>query len=106
MYALMQQNNCIIYIFQGQTPITFGRQVISLCVAPFLLKDQRVLSAYPRDVIERAKTYLTAIKSVGAYQDSRGNAYVRNEVKDFIESQPGVKVASVDNIVTIDNATL
>ena len=50
------------------------------------------------DVIERAKTYLAAVKSVGAYQDSRGNALVRNEVKAFIESQPGVKVASINNI--------
>lgn len=89
----------------GQTPITFGRQVISLCVSPFLLKDPRVLQLFPSDVIARAKLYLEKVKSVGAYQDSRGNGYIRQEVKNFIERQPGVKVASIDNIFISNGAS-
>lgn len=89
----------------GQTPMTFPRQVISLCVSPFLLKDPRVLQLFPSDVIARAKLYLEKVKSVGAYQDSRGNGYIRDEVKTFIERQPGVKVESADNIFISNGAS-
>ena len=90
----------------GQKPLSYIRQVLSLMVAPFLLEQPEVLKSYPVDVIERAKLYLSKIDGgVGAYQDSRGNAYIRSEIKDFIESQPNVTVQSVDNIFITNGAS-
>ena len=45
----------------GQTPLTFPRQVLSLMMSPFLLKDPRALQLFPSDVIERAKLYLSKV---------------------------------------------
>ena len=90
----------------GQVPLTFGRQVLALLMAPFLLDDPRVASTFPPDVITRARTYLSNIKGgLGAYSDSRGNPYVRGEVAAFIERQgPGIKV-NIDNIFVSNGAS-
>ena len=47
----------------GQAPLTFGRQVLSLLIAPFLLKDPRIDSLFPEDVIKRAKLYMSKVYS-------------------------------------------
>lgn len=75
----------------GQNPITFGRQVLSLLMAPFLLDHPQVNSMFPPDAIARAKTYLANIKGgLGAYSDSKGNPYIRREIADFIQRSHGV----------------
>lgn len=90
----------------GQKPLTFNRQVLSLCVAPFLMENPEVVKTFPTDVVQRAKSYVKAIAGgVGAYQDSRGNSYIRNEIKTFIERQPNVKVESIDNIFITNGAS-
>ncbi|KAL6011426.1 Glutamate--glyoxylate aminotransferase 2 [Asimina triloba] len=43
----------------GQKPLTFPRQVIALCQAPFLLDDPNVGLVFPADAIARAKHYLS-----------------------------------------------
>ena len=69
----------------GQQPVTFTRQVLSLLMAPFLMDHPNVDSMFPPDAIARAKTYLKHMKGgVGAYSDSKGNPYIRQEIADFI----------------------
>ncbi|XP_020578664.1 glutamate--glyoxylate aminotransferase 2-like [Phalaenopsis equestris] len=72
----------------GQKPLTFPRQVVALCQAPFLLDDPNVeLSA---DAIARAKHYLSMTPGgLGAYSDSRGLPGIRKEIAEFIERRDG-----------------
>ena len=35
----------------GQVPLTYGRQVLALLMAPFLLKDARVTSIFPSGLL-------------------------------------------------------
>jgi aspartate/methionine/tyrosine aminotransferase len=46
---------------------------------------------FPPDAIARAKTYLKYIKGgLGAYSDSKGNPYIRQEIANFITEQSGM----------------
>ncbi|KAH9318807.1 hypothetical protein KI387_020576, partial [Taxus chinensis] len=70
----------------GQRPLTFPRQVLALCQAPFLMEDANVGIMFPGDAIARAKNYLAMTSGgVGAYTDSRGLPGIRKEVAEFIE---------------------
>ncbi|MBA0556593.1 hypothetical protein Golob_026678, partial [Gossypium lobatum] len=74
----------------GQKPLTFPRQVVALCQAPFLLDDPNVGLIFPADAIARAKHYLSLTSGgLGAYSDSRGIPGVRKEVAEFIERRDG-----------------
>lgn len=74
----------------GQKPLTFPRQVVALCQAPFLLDDPNVGLLFPADAIARAKHYLSLTSGgLGAYSDSRGLPGVRKEVAEFIERRDG-----------------
>ncbi|GAY36267.1 hypothetical protein CUMW_021020 [Citrus unshiu] len=74
----------------GQRPLTFPRQVVALCQAPFLLDDPNVGIVFPADAIARAKHYLSLTSGgLGAYSDSRGIPGVRKEVAEFIERRDG-----------------
>ncbi|KAM7251602.1 hypothetical protein ACFE04_023485 [Oxalis oulophora] len=74
----------------GQKPLTFPRQVVALCQAPFLLDDPNVGMLFPADAISRAKHYLSLTSGgLGAYSDSRGLPGIRKEVADFIERRDG-----------------
>ncbi|XP_065186389.1 alanine aminotransferase 2-like [Sycon ciliatum] len=70
----------------GQTPITFARQVLSLCMFP----DQPD-GTFPPDVHERAKNILDACsgRSIGSYTDSAGLALVRQDVCNYLEKRDG-----------------
>ncbi|GAA0168092.1 transaminase [Lithospermum erythrorhizon] len=74
----------------GQKPLTFPRQVVALCQAPFLLDDPNVGLIFPADAIAKAKHYLSLTSGgLGAYSDSRGIPGVRKEVAEFIERRDG-----------------
>ncbi|KAL1828719.1 hypothetical protein DCAR_0207974 [Daucus carota subsp. sativus] len=74
----------------GQKPLTFPRQVVALCQAPFLLDDPNVGLIFPADAIARAKYYLGLTSGgLGAYSDSRGLPGIRKEVAEFIEKRDG-----------------
>ncbi|XP_050375375.1 glutamate--glyoxylate aminotransferase 2 [Argentina anserina] len=74
----------------GQKPLTFPRQVVALCQAPFLLDDPNVGLLFPADAISRAKHYLSVTSGgLGAYSDSRGIPAIRKEVAEFIERRDG-----------------
>lgn len=75
-----------------QKPITFFRQVLSLLENPQLLEHEDVLKkslGYKEDVIERARTLLKDVKSVGAYSQSQGAPGIRQSVANFIERRDG-----------------
>ncbi|KAI7907038.1 pyridoxal phosphate-dependent transferase [Cokeromyces recurvatus] len=76
----------------NQKPITFFRQVASLCENPDLLKAENrllVSKLYPADAIARAEVLLKHIGSVGAYSHSKGIAHIRENVAKFIEQRDG-----------------
>ncbi|XP_057530809.1 glutamate--glyoxylate aminotransferase 2 [Amaranthus tricolor] len=74
----------------GQKPLTFPRQVVALCQAPFLLDDPNVGLVFPADTIARAKHYLSLTSGgLGAYSDSRGIPGVRKEIAEFIGRRDG-----------------
>jgi len=85
----------------GQKPLTFVRQTLSLLMNPALL-DMDL--GYPADVIERAKAYIAAVPSVGAYSDSQGVKLVRTHVASFIAARDGFP-ASADDIYLTDGAS-
>jgi glutamate--glyoxylate aminotransferase len=86
----------------GQSPITFNRQVMALLMAPFLIDHPNAASMFPTDVIDRAKLYLSKMGGgLGAYTDSKGNPYIRQEIADFITNQSGC--ASDPNNIFISN---
>ncbi|KAH9576644.1 hypothetical protein CY35_01G173600 [Sphagnum magellanicum] len=69
----------------GQKPLTFPRQVMALCQAPFLMDNPHVGLLFPSDAIARAKEYLAMNPGgVGAYSDAKGILGVRQEIADFI----------------------
>ncbi|WIA19014.1 hypothetical protein OEZ85_003676 [Tetradesmus obliquus] len=90
----------------GAKPLTFTRQVISLCAAPFLLDHPEAAKIFAPDAIARAKELHKAFNGgVGAYQDSRGNTHVRAEVAKFIEDRDGVGPADPNHIFLTDGAS-
>lgn len=74
----------------GQKPITFARQVVALCQAPFLMDDPNVGALFPADAIARAKHYLSMTSGgLGSYSDGGGLPGIRKEVAEFIEKRDG-----------------
>ena len=71
----------------GQKPITFYRQVTSICNNPELLKSDSVTNGAK----VRAKFYLDQILGgIGAYAESPGYGFIRKRVADFLEKRDGV----------------
>lgn len=72
----------------GQKPLTFLRQVLTLCVSPQLLEDDR----FPSDVKKRATDILNgcAGRSVGSYSDSTGVEVIKEHVAQYIERRDGI----------------
>ncbi|KAJ3031145.1 UNVERIFIED_CONTAM: hypothetical protein HDU68_006276 [Siphonaria sp. JEL0065] len=76
----------------AQRPITFFRQVSALVDYPDLLLDKNLNATkqlFAEDAVERAKTYLGAVGSSGAYSHSQGIPVVRKEVAAFLEKRDG-----------------
>lgn len=89
----------------GQKPLTFNRQVQALLNAPFLLDNQKIVAEFPADVISRAKQILTKLPGgVGAYQDSRGSPFIRQEIADFLQQRDGYP-ANPEHIFITDGAS-
>ncbi|MEW5315685.1 MAG: hypothetical protein WDW38_007095 [Sanguina aurantia] len=90
----------------GAKPMTFTRQVLALCAAPFLLDHPQVETMFPADAIARARRLLSSFKGgMGAYTDSRGNPMVREEVAKFIERRDNVP-SNPDHIFLTDGASV
>jgi len=90
----------------GQKPITFFRQVLAIVNYPALMEDPAVAAHFKPDVILRAKTYLSKVPGgTGAYQDSRGNEYIRTEIVNFLKERDGYP-ASVEEVFMTDGASV
>ncbi|CAM9111062.1 unnamed protein product [Discosporangium mesarthrocarpum] len=71
-----------------QAPLSFHREVLSLCLSPWLIETHPNL--FGEDVVERASMYLKSLRGgVGAYTSSQGVPAVREEIAAFIEERDG-----------------
>lgn len=86
----------------GQKPITFLRQVLTLCIKPDLIDK----TGYPEDVKQRAKEILEgcAGQSLGSYSDSAGIEVIRRQTADYIKNRDGFE-SDWRNIVLTAGAT-
>mmetsp|Transcript_24831 Transcript_24831/g.49481 ORF Transcript_24831/g.49481 Transcript_24831/m.49481 type:complete len:652 (+) Transcript_24831:122-2077(+) len=77
----------------GQKPITYYRQVLSLCDLPpeCGVDNPTVASGFPADAVERARELRAAIgdAGTGAYTNSQGIGKFRNDVAQFISARDG-----------------
>ncbi len=77
----------------GQKPITYYRQVLSLCDLPpeCGVDNPTVASGFPADVVDRARELRAAIgdAGTGAYTNSQGIGKFRNDVAQFITARDG-----------------
>ncbi|KAL4425901.1 hypothetical protein ABPG75_009917 [Micractinium tetrahymenae] len=86
-------------------PITFFRQVLSLCDWPQLLDDPHAADTFPPDAIQRAREYLGAIPGgLGAYSESKGAAICRQHVAQGIEARDG-HPCDIDDLWLTDGAS-
>mmetsp|Transcript_12515 Transcript_12515/g.20988 ORF Transcript_12515/g.20988 Transcript_12515/m.20988 type:complete len:504 (+) Transcript_12515:128-1639(+) len=79
----------------GQAPLTFNREVLALLTAPHLLSraDEMVSSGLmSAEAVARAREYQSKGASVGAYTDSAGFKFIRDEVCDMLEKRDGHRV--------------
>ncbi|KAK8741569.1 hypothetical protein OTU49_002273 [Cherax quadricarinatus] len=86
----------------GQKPITFLRQVVSLCLMPSLMDDPFI----PSDAKERARAILNGCKggSLGSYSDSPGIEIIRHHVAEYIERRDGFP-SNWENIILCAGAS-
>lgn len=74
----------------GQKPITYFRQVLSICEYPELLLLPAASQIFPSDVIDRAKLLLSQIPGgIGAYSESSGALVMRQLISEAIERRDG-----------------
>ncbi|MEI6385259.1 MAG: aminotransferase class I/II-fold pyridoxal phosphate-dependent enzyme [Spirochaetota bacterium] len=87
----------------GQKPLTWLRQVISLCEWPELL--DKASSLYPAEAITAARSLLAGSKhGLGAYSESKGLKVVRDAVASFIRARDGIE-ADPEAIYLTDGAS-
>lgn len=106
---LERQGKDIIYCNIGnpqalkQKPLTFIRQVLSICQYPDLM--DKCPEQFPPDVIDVAKKVLDGTKhGVGAYSESKGVRLIREAVAEFIHERDGIP-ADPDAIYLTDGAS-
>eukprot|EP00434_Breviolum_minutum_P016737 symbB.v1.2.014760.t1/scaffold1081.1/size139474/17 len=76
----------------GQVPLSFNREVLALLTAPNLLSrsDELIKQGFmSAEAVERAKEYVELSAKIGAYTDSVGFPFIREEVCDFIQKRDG-----------------
>ncbi|KAJ3197280.1 hypothetical protein HK101_004761 [Irineochytrium annulatum] len=91
-----------------QKPITFFRQVTALTDYPDLLLDsnrEATSKLFPADAITRAKSYIDAVGSTGAYTHSQGIPKIRREVAKFIQDRDGGVPADPETIFLTNGAS-
>lgn len=88
----------------GQRPLTWVRQVLALCEYPELL-DRLPPESFPADAVEVSRQVLAGSRhGLGAYTDSRGYAFVREAVAEFIRRRDGI-AADPEAIYLTDGAS-
>jgi alanine transaminase len=86
----------------GQIPITYIRQVLSVCFNPALLESPD----FPTDVKEHAQRILASCRggSMGSYTDSTGLDVVRADVSQFIQRRDGIP-SDPENVILTAGAS-
>lgn len=75
----------------GQKPLTWLRQILSLCEYPALM--DLAPDTFPADAVEAARAILKESRhGMGAYSESRGLRFIREAVAEFIRLRDGVSV--------------
>lgn len=86
-----------------QKPLTYLRQVLSICQYPDLA--DKAESIFPPDVIATARAILCGTRhGLGAYSESKGVRCIREAVAAFIEERDGIS-ADPDSIYLTDGAS-
>ena len=89
----------------GQSPITYYRQVLSLCDLPAEcgVDHPNVYEIFPRDVVERAREYRDIIgpSGTGAYTHSQGVLGLRKHIAEFIQNRDGYPAYSGNIFLTV-----
>ena len=81
----------------GMVPLTFNREVLALLTAPHLIaKGDEMVKAglMSAEAVARASEYQAKGANVGAYTDSLGFGFVREEVCDMLEKRDGHRVCA------------
>jgi Aspartate/tyrosine/aromatic aminotransferase len=88
----------------GQKPLTYVRQVLSLCEYPELMSGPAAAS-FPADTIEAARRILEGTKhGLGAYSESKGVRSIRQAIARFISERDGI-ASDPDMIFLSDGAS-
>jgi aspartate/methionine/tyrosine aminotransferase len=86
-----------------QKPLTYIRQMLSLCQYPELM--DKCPEQFPPDVLENAKKVLEGtLHGVGAYSESKGVRFIREAVAEFIHERDGI-ASDPDAIYLTDGAS-
>ncbi|KAM4099591.1 hypothetical protein ACB094_05G003100 [Castanea mollissima] len=90
----------------GQQPITFFREVLSLCDHPSILDKSETQGLFSADAIERAWQILDQIpgRATGAYSHSQGIKGLRDTIAAGIEARDGFP-ADPNDIFLTDGAS-
>ncbi|ONM55164.1 alanine aminotransferase 2 isoform X1 [Zea mays] len=90
----------------GQPPLTFFREVLSLCDNPALMDRDEARALFSPCSIRRARRILNSIpsKDTGGYTDCRGIKCLRQVVADGITARDGFP-STADDIFLTDGAT-
>lgn len=87
----------------GQKPLTWLRQILSLCEYPALM--DLAPDVFPADAVETARAILKGSRhGMGAYSESKGVRFVREAVAEFIRKRDGVS-ADPETIFLTDGAS-
>lgn len=89
----------------GQKPVSFIRQVTSLCLDSDKVDD--ISANYPKDVKKRVKDLLNAVpgQSIGTYGDEQGIPLIRQHVAEYIKRRDGGIPSDPNNIVMSTGAS-
>ena len=87
----------------GQKPLTWNRQILSLCEYPELM--ELAANVFPEDAIAAARAILEGTRyGLGAYSESRGVRFIREAVASYIWERDGI-VTDPDAIMLTDGAS-
>ncbi|MFW9992472.1 MAG: aminotransferase class I/II-fold pyridoxal phosphate-dependent enzyme [Candidatus Odinarchaeota archaeon] len=89
----------------GQKPFTYLGQFLTLLRCPSLLDNPKIIDAYPRDLVERAREIIKNNPNlVGKYSASPGVQFIREAVSEFITRRDGIP-SDPESIFMIDGAS-
>lgn len=87
-----------------QKPLTYLRQVLSLCEFPELLSNGGE-KLFPSDIVQTAKMVIAETRhGIGAYSDSKGYLFARKAIAQFINTRDGIS-ADPESIYLTDGAS-